>query len=105
MQLNFLAIIIITLLSFFGGAFWHGPLFGKLWMKIHWGDKKISDKEMKAMTQGMWKQLLAECIATFLMITSLACIIEAIPQYSGVQNAFMLWLGFVVPMAISNIIW
>ena len=44
-------------------------------------------------------------IVTFLMITSLACIIRAIPQYSGVQNAFMLWVGFVVPMTVSNIIW
>lgn len=55
--------------------------------------------------QWMWKQLVTEMMVTFLMITSLACIIQAIPQYSGVQNAFMLWLGFVVPMTVSNIIW
>lgn len=105
MELNYIAIFTITLVAFFGGAFWHGPLFGKLWMKIHWGEKKISDKQMKEMTKGMWKQLLAEFIATLFMIFSLACIIRAIPQYSGMQNAFMAWLGFVVPMTVSNIIW
>jgi hypothetical protein len=53
----------------------------------------------------MWKLLVTEMIVTFFMITSLACIIQAIPQYSGIQNAFMLWIGFVVPMTVSNIIW
>lgn len=49
MQLNFVAILVITLLSFFGGAFWHGPLFGKIWMKIHWGDTPPSKKEQEKM--------------------------------------------------------
>jgi glycerol uptake facilitator-like aquaporin len=74
-------------------------------MKIHHGEKKFSDKEMKEMTAGMWKLLITEFIVTFLMVISIACIVRAIPQYSGIQNAFMLWLGFVLPMTVSNIIW
>ena len=73
-------------------------------MKIH-HETEPSKEEMKEMTKGMWKLLVAEFIMTLLMITSIACIVRAIPQYSGVINAFLLWLGFVVPMTVSNIIW
>ena len=45
--LNWLAIGVCTLLMFMGGALWHGPIFGKLWVKIHHGDKGMSDAEMK----------------------------------------------------------
>jgi len=53
----------------------------------------------------MWKLMISEVIATFLMMVGLACIIRAIPEYSGIQNALMVWLAFVLPMSVSNIIW
>lgn len=85
MELNWIAIFVISFAAFGGGAIWHGPLFGKLWMKIHHGDSVPSAEEMKKMTQGMWKLLLTEFVATLLMIISLACLVKAISQYSGVQ--------------------
>lgn len=105
MELNYVAILVVTLLSFFGGAMWHGPLFGKLWMKIHHGDKTFSKEEMAELSKGMWKLLLTEFVMTLLMIFSLACLIKAIPEYSGIRIALMSWIGFVVPMTVSNIIW
>lgn len=105
MELNWIAILVITFAAFAGGALWHGPLFGKIWMKIHHGDKVFSKEEMVELSKGMWKLLLTEFVATLLMIISLACLVKAIPQYSGVQVGFMTWLGFVLPMTVSNIIW
>lgn len=46
-SLPWISIGIITIASMALGAIWHGPLFGKIWMKIHHGDKKFSDEEMK----------------------------------------------------------
>lgn len=105
MQLNYIAIFVITLLAFFGWAFWHGPLFGKLWMKIHWGENTPSEKEQKEMMKGMWKLLLTEYIVTLFMVFSLAWLMQAIPEYSGIRIALISWIGFVVPMTVSNIIW
>ena len=105
MNLNWWAIGSITLIAFIGGAIWHGPLFGKLWIKIHHGEKKIPDKEMKEMRKGMWKLLVTEFIATLLMIISIACLIKAIPNFSGMHVGLMAWFGFVLPITISNIIW
>lgn len=96
-SLNWLAIATVTVASWGFGAIWFGPVWGKLWMKIHHGDKIPSDTEMKKMTEGIWKLLVTEFIATALMIIGLACIINAIPEYSGIRNAFMIWLAFVMP--------
>lgn len=104
MELNWLAIIVITFAAFAGGAVWHGPLFGNLWAKIH-GMDCVDEKVKKEMMKGMWKLLLTEFIATLLIVISLACLIRAIPQYSGIQTAFMAWIGFMVPITVSNIIW
>lgn len=104
-SLNWIAISICTLIMFMGGAFWHGPIFGKLWMKIHHGDKKFTDAENKKLMEGMWKLMLAEFVVSFLMIVGLACIIRAIPEYSGVRNAFMIWIAFVLPTLMSSVLW
>jgi Protein of unknown function (DUF1761) len=104
-ELNWLAIGVCTLLMFAGGALWHGPIFGKLWMKIHHGDKTFTKEENKELMKVMWKLMVTELIASLLMIIGLACIIIAIPEYSGVRNAFMIWLAFVLPTLTSTVIW
>lgn len=103
--LNWTLIIIMTVANFALGAIWHGPLFGKIWMRIHHGDKVPSDAQMKMMMEGMWKLMVAELVATFLMVVGLACVIRAIPEYNPMQTAFMVWLAFVLPTMTSTVIW
>ena len=55
--------------------------------------------------EGMWKLILAETVAIFLTIIGLACVIRAIPEYSGVQTAVMVWIAFTLPMATSAVLW
>lgn len=104
-ELNWMAIAIMTVASFALGALWHGPIFGKLWMRIHHGDQNMTDAEMKKAMEGMWKIMLAELIATLLMIIGLACTIRAIPTFPPMQTAFMVWLGFVLPTMTSTVLW
>ena len=105
-ELNWMMIIIATILSFAIGAVWHGPIFGKLWMRIHHGKDTFSDAEMKKQMVGMWKIMLTEFLATLIMIIGLACIIRVMPpEYSGMHTAFMVWLAFIVTTLTSNTIW
>ena len=104
-SLNWLAIGVCTLIMFMGGAFWHGPIFGKLWMKIHHGDKQFTPEENAILMKWMWKLMLTEAVASFLMIVGLACIIQAIPEYSGMRNALMIWVAFVLPTLTSSVLW
>lgn len=45
--LPWMMIVIMTVACFALGALWHGPLFGKLWMRIHYGKDTFNDAEMK----------------------------------------------------------
>jgi F0F1-type ATP synthase assembly protein I len=104
-DLNIWAILGVTIGTFFFGAFWFSVPFAKAWMKIHHGDKEFSKEEMKEMEKGMWKLMLSEFIATLLITVGFACIVNNIPQYSGMHLALLVWLGFILPVTISNVIW
>ena len=105
LELNWMMIVIMTIVCFALGAVWHGPIFGKLWMRIHHGKDSFNEAEMKKITEGMWKLMVTELVATLLMVIGLACVIRAIPEYSGVQTAFMVWFAFVLPTMASTVIW
>ena len=103
--LNWLMIIVGAVISFIVGAVWHGPIFGKLWMRIHHGKDTFNDAEKKKAMEGMWKLMVTEFVVSLLMIIGLACIIRAIPQYSAMQTTFMVWLSFVLTTMTSTVIW
>jgi Protein of unknown function (DUF1761) len=104
-SLNWVGIVVMTVACFALGALWHGPIFGKLWMNIHHGDKKFTDIEMKKAMEGMWKLMLAEFIASFLMVMALDFLIEMLPSFSGVHIAFLVWIGYVLPTMTSTVVW
>lgn len=105
MTLNWIAIGLATLLTWALGALWYGPIFGKLWMRIHHGSKAFTKDEMEKATKGMWNLMVTELTTRLLTIIGLACLILAIPQYPWYQTAFMVWIGFLAPLTVSNIIW
>jgi len=103
-SLNWSVIIIMTVVSFILGHLWFGVFFGKQWQRIH-GVDCMDEKTKKTLMKGIWKIMVSELISTLLIIIGLACIIRAVPEYSGVKTALMVWVAFVVPLTISNVIW
>ena len=53
----------------------------------------------------MWKLMVTELVMCTLMVIGLACVIRAVPEYSGILTAFMVWLAFVLPTLTSTVIW
>lgn len=53
----------------------------------------------------MWKLMVSEFAATLMMTIGLVLVIKSMPSYSGIESAIMVWLTFVLPMSVSNIIW
>lgn len=101
MQLNYVAILIATVLQFIVGAVWYGFLFGKLWGKIHGFDKLTKPQQEKMQSEvgplyGI--QLVMTLITTFV----LALFMAALPQdWNAWGMAGFFWLGFVVPTQVS----
>ena len=108
-QLNWVAIIVITLVSFFFGAAWHGKyFFGDIWLRMHYGKTEFTeftDAEMKKAMEGMNIIMFAEFIATFLMVMTLAFLMKVLPGFSPWHVVFLVWIGFVLPTITSTVIW
>lgn len=113
--LNFAAIIVAALVAFFIGFLWHGPLFGKQWMKIA-GIKEPSEEEKKKMMSQMWKPMglgimsylvmafvLAHSIYYYLFATMAAG--STHDWVTALNAAFWNWLGFVAVVTVSPVLW
>lgn len=104
MQINFLGIIIATVVQFIIGAVWYSALFGKLWGKIHGFDKlskEVQDKMVKEMGPFYALQVLMTLITSFV----LAIFINYLPSSWNVYAlAGFFWLGFVLPTQVSAVI-
>ncbi|HEX7042700.1 MAG TPA: DUF1761 domain-containing protein [Patescibacteria group bacterium] len=103
MHINYLAILLATVVQFIIGAVWYMPLFGKLWGKIHG-----FDKESKATQQEMMKSMMPLLVVQFLMtlVTTfvLSLFITYIPTWNVYAMAGFFWIGFVVPTQVSGVI-
>jgi hypothetical protein len=108
LPINYIAVVVAALANFVIGFMFHGPLFGKLWMKlanIHpTGKEKLSD---------MIPQMLKNMIANLVCAYVLAMFISVISRYynnvgnivGGMGIAFWAWLGFLVTASSMEVIW
>lgn len=103
MQVNFLAILLATVVQFIIGAVWYSVLFGKLWGKIHGFDKlpkATQDKLAKSMGPFYGLQALVTLITSIV----LALFITYLPLWNAYAMAGFFWIGFVFPAQVSAVI-
>lgn len=103
-SLNWVAIGVMTVISFMFGNLWFGVFFGKQWQRIH-GMDCMDEKAKKAMMKGIWKIMLGEFLATAVIMIGIARMIAVAPEFGGIGNALFVWLMFVVPITLSNVVW
>jgi len=104
MAINWVAILGVSIIAMAGAMLWFGPLFWKLWMKIH-GWENLSKDDLKKQEEWMWKLLVLEALSTFIMMSVLAFLLISLPQYSPFIVALLVWWWFAVPNTISGVIW
>lgn len=103
MNLNFLAIALATIADFVIGALWYGPIFGKIWGKIH-GFDKLSKAVQQAMMKQMGPLYGVQFAVTVLTNFILAIFISYVPGWNAYALAGFIWLGFVVPTQVSSVL-
>ena len=89
------------------GSIWYGPLFGKMFM-AEMGMNQWSPEKQAAMKKAMTMTYVWQFIASLVMFFVLDWYIVTSMHMGimgGVANAFGLWLGFVVPLALGNALW
>jgi hypothetical protein len=99
---NWWAVIIATVISFFVGWIWYGPLFGKTWMRLN--KIKMSEKP-----KGMGKMMLLSFIGTLITATVISILINNLGVSGAVEGfrlVFYLWLGFIAATTLlGSVLW
>ena len=103
MQINYWAVLVAAVANFIIGFLLHGPVAGKLWMRLAnvtpTGNEKFSD-----MIPQMVKNLAMNIVSAF--------VLGAMIVWNGINTAGQgmifaawVWLGFIVTSSSMDVIW
>ncbi len=96
--INLLAVVVAAAASMVFGALWHGPLFGRLWMKL----AKVT--ELKGAARGYGLNALTTLVMSYILAHFMAYA-QATTVLAGIQTAFWLWLGFIATVTLGPVLW
>ena len=102
----YLPVLVAAIASFVLGFLWHGPVFGKQWMKLSGITQK--DVERAQAKGGMWKSMLAALVQQIVTAWVLAMLIVAlnvVDAAGALQLSFWLWLGLIVTTLLNGVLW
>lgn len=109
MSINLFAVSIAAIAAFILGFLFHGPVFGKLWMKlanVHpTGNEKFADMIPKMLWNLLAQFVTAFVLAVIYLFASASPYIGGKGILGGIILAIWLWLGFLVTSSSIEVIW
>ncbi len=106
---NFLAVIVAAVVNFIIGFLFHGPLFGKMWMKLAnitpTGNEKLSDMVPQMVKNFLVNVLFAYVLAVFYAFVSTSPLMGKPGACTGLIVGFFVWLGFIFTSSSLDVIW
>ena len=102
--INYLAVLVATIINFFVGALWYGPLFGKQWMAL----MGFTPESMKSMKLTPMQAMALGFVTTLVMafvLAHFAAVWGAEGVLGALQLAFWVWLGFIVTTLAGSVLW
>ena len=104
-EVNYVAILVASIVSMFIGFLWFSALFGKIWMR----EMKLTEKDMAAAKKkGMGKSYLIMFITTFItayVLAHFAGFLALSTVAEGLQLGFWIWLGFFATTQVGMVLW
>jgi len=109
--INYMAILVASVVAMVIGFIWYGPLFGKPWSKLMgWGE--MTPEKMKEMQKKAMPAYIVSFIGFLVMGYALAHALVFLSAYFnvsgpsiGLMAGFWSWLGFVVPVTLGAVLW
>ena len=109
LTINILAVIASAIAAFIIGFLFHGPLFGKLWMKladIHpTGNEKLSDMIPQMLWNLLSNFVTALILSVVYLLASTSPFLSDAGVWGGIICAMLVWLGFLVTSSSIDVIW
>lgn len=106
LEINYIGVILSTVIAVVLGMGWFGPVFGNLWSDII-GTKKPGDmtpEENKEFQKKMVPVYIVNIILTCVMMCVLYVFVSFAP-FTSMTSVFVLWLGFVLPLMGTQALW
>ncbi|HYV33719.1 MAG TPA: DUF1761 domain-containing protein [Candidatus Limnocylindria bacterium] len=104
---NIWAVLASAVASMVIGSIWFGPLFGKKYMSLMGMDQWSPEKQAE-MKKGMTMTYVWQFVASVVMFYVFAWLMGALhaaTAMDGIQTAFWVWLGFIVPLKLGDSLW
>ncbi len=109
LPINLLGVIGAGIVGFILGFLFHGPVSGKLWMKlanIHpTGNEKFADMVPQMLWNLLAQLVTAYGLAVVYLFASSSPYLVGAGIWGGAIIAFWVWLGFLVTSSSIEVIW
>ena len=99
--------LVSAIVSMIIGSIWFGPLFGKMYMHEMGMDSWSAEKKAE-MRKKMMGAYVGQFVASLVMFYVFAWFMNGtnmIDVMGGMTLAFLIWIGFVVPMKLGDALW
>ncbi len=111
-HLNGLSVLLAVVSSFVFGWLWHGPLFGKLWIKLMKIPAEVRPSP-KMMIRSMLLGIFGTLLTTYVLVFSTNIWRPSVWHIGaddvwyiyGFCSGFFTWLGFYVPVFLNAVAW
>jgi hypothetical protein len=102
-QINWWAVLVAAVATFFLGALWYSALFGKLWIKF----QGYSEEQVKQMQANMnpavfFGGMLVSYLLVALVIAILVTNFNLHNALAGAMLGFLVWVGFAAAIHMTG---
>ncbi len=109
LPINLMAVAVSAIVAFVLGFLFHGPLLGKLWMRLANIHPTGNEKFVDMVPQMLWNLLsnfvTAYVLAVVYLFASASPFLGGSGAWRGVVCALWVWLGFLVTSTSIEVIW
>ncbi len=106
MEINWLMILVCGVAAMVIGATWHGPLFGKAFMRALGADMNMSPEKMAEIQKKMWQLYILQFVLVVFEAWILSLYIGgSLSVMTPMSNAIWIWAGFVLPTVAGQWMW
>ena len=109
LPINYLAVLVAAVAAFIIGFLLHGPVAGKLWMRlanVHMtGNEKISDMYGKMLWNFLANVVTAYALAIVYLALSTSSLGGGPSVWNGIFSGVLVWFGFLATATSIEVIW
>ena len=111
-HLNWVAVVVAVVASFFFGWLWYGPLFGKKWASLMKFPTDMKP-DPKVMMRGMVLMVIGTFLTTYVLVyssdiwrpSSWGTGADSPGYVYGFLTGLFTWIGFYVPLLLGGVSW